>query len=264
MTGILHTVRSADGTTIAYEEFGAGPPLVLVHGGISDRTYWAPVVPALAERFTVLTVDRRGRGRSGDAAQFSIEAECEDVAAVVDAVNEPVHLLGHSYGAICALEAALRTPNLRTLTLYEPPLGMDPFPEPFIAEIEALITSGDRDAAVTLFMGDVVGLPPEVLAELQADRAAWPPMVDTVHTLPREIRAVGGFIFDAERYRAITVPTVLLAGSESPPELRRGVELVQGAVSDALVVVMDGVDHEAVTTGPEILVAAVVSALLGR
>jgi hypothetical protein len=74
-------------------------------------------------------------------------------------------------------------------------------------------------------------------------------MVDTVHTLPREIRAVGGFTFGAERYRAITVPTVLLAGSESPPELRRGVELVQGAVNDALVVVMDGVDHEAVTTG---------------
>ena len=68
----LHTVRSVDGTTIAYEEFGAGSPLVLIHGSISDRTYWTPVIPPLAERFTVITVDRRGRGDSGDAPTYAI------------------------------------------------------------------------------------------------------------------------------------------------------------------------------------------------
>ncbi|MGQ0717851.1 MAG: alpha/beta fold hydrolase [Pseudonocardiales bacterium] len=99
MSTVLHKVRSKDGTSIAYEKFGAGQPFVLVHGGISDRTYWAPVVPALAQRCTVLTVDRRGRGASGDAASYAIDREFEDVAAVVDAIGEPVHLLlGHSYG----------------------------------------------------------------------------------------------------------------------------------------------------------------------
>ncbi len=94
----LRTARSTDGTPIAYETVGAGPPLVLVHGSVSDRGYWAPVSPALAEDYTVVTVDRRGRGASGDTTPCTIEREFEDVAAVVDAIGVPVHLVGHSYG----------------------------------------------------------------------------------------------------------------------------------------------------------------------
>ena len=223
MRGSLHTIRSTDGTPIAYEEVGSGPPLVLVHGGVCDRTYWAPVVPALAQHFTVFTVDRRGRGASGDVAPYAIEREYDDIAAVVDAIGEPVHLLGHSYAGICALEAALRTPNLRTLTLYEPPFGMNgAIAEEFAVELEALVAAGDRDAAVALMMSEVVGLPPDVLAELRADTAAWQPMVDSVHTMPREARSVMACVFDARRYSAIDVPTVLLTGTLTPPELLRG------------------------------------------
>lgn len=264
MHGLLHTVRSTDGTPIAYEKIGAGPPLVLVHGGVSDRTYWAPVAQALAERFTVVTVDRRGRGASGDTAPYAIEREFDDIAAVVDAIGEPVHLLGHSYAGICALEAALRTPNLRTLSLYEPPFGMnDAIPEEFAAELDALVAAGDDDAAVELMMIEVVGLPREALAELRAETAAWQPMVDSVHTLPRELRSVMTFAFDARRYTAIDVPTVLLTGTLTPPELCVGVGLVRDAVTGARVVSMEGVDHEAVTTGPEVLTAALVGTLLG-
>ncbi|MGH3775933.1 MAG: alpha/beta fold hydrolase [Pseudonocardiaceae bacterium] len=266
MNTVLHKVRSKDGTSIAYEEFGAGPPLVLVHGGISDRTYWAPIVPALAQRCTVLTVDRRGRGASGDAASYAIDREFEDVAAVVDAIDEPVHLLGHSYGGICALEAALRTENLVTLVLYEPALvlnGAAGIPASFIEQLEALVAAGERDRATELMMSEIVGLPAEVLAELRADAAAWQPMVDCVHTLPRELRSVSAFVFDAARYRALDVPTVLLAGTDSPPELHVGVGLVHDAVDGARVVTMHGVDHEAVTTGPDVLTATLMD-LLGR
>ena len=262
MHGKLHTARSADGTPIGYETTGAGAPLVLVHGGVSDRTYWAPVVPALAERFTVVSMDRRGQGASGDTAPYSIERECDDVAAVVDAFGEPVHLVGHSYGGLCALGAALRTSNLRTLTLYEPaivPPGT--VPEEFAAAIEALVESGERDAAVELMMGELVGLPADALAGLRADPALWQPMVDAVHTLPRELRTVMGFVFRPESCAAIDVPTALLTGSLSDPALRAGVDLVRGAVPGARVVHMEGVDHEAVTTGPEVLTAALVDAL---
>ena len=77
------TVASADGTPIAVWRSGNGPPLVLVHGTAADHSRWAPVLPALAARFTVLAVDRRGRGASGDARDYALEREAEDVAAVI-------------------------------------------------------------------------------------------------------------------------------------------------------------------------------------
>ena len=104
------SVVSADGTTIGFESLGAGPPLVLVHGGTADRTRWAPVRERLAERYTVHIVDRRGRGLStAEADQYDIRREGEDIAAVVAAVGPDVYLFGHSYGALCSLEAALLT-----------------------------------------------------------------------------------------------------------------------------------------------------------
>jgi pimeloyl-ACP methyl ester carboxylesterase len=265
MAANLHTVRSADGTTIAFEETGSGPPLVLVHGGVSDRTYWTPVVPALVQHFTVFAVDRRGRGASGDAPSDALEREFADLAAVVDTIGEPVHLVGHSYGGVCALDAALLTGNLRTLTLYEPPFGLEgEIPEQLVASLEALIAAGEPDAAVASFMGEVVGLPPDALAELRADRSAWRPMVDCAHTLPRELRAVSSLAFSPRRYRGIDVPTALLGGTESTPDLRVGIELVHGAIAGSRVVMMDGVDHEAVTTGPDVLVRTLVDVLAGE
>jgi pimeloyl-ACP methyl ester carboxylesterase len=217
-------------------------------------------VPTLARHFTVVVVDRRGRGDSGDAPGYAIEREAEDVAAVIDAIGEPVHLLGHSYGGVVALQAALRSDGLRSLALYEPPIGFDGLPEALIAELDELITAGAPAAAVELFMGETVGLPADVLAELRADTAAWRPMVDSAHTLPRELRSVADFRFDPGRYGDLSVPTVLLAGTDSPPELHVGVEILRAALG-APVRMMPGVDHEAVTTGPAVLSAAIIELL---
>src|SRR5688572_23578187 len=93
------TVRSADGAAIACWRSGQGPPLILVHGTGADHRRWAPVLPALRDRFTVWAVDRRGRGGSGDAEEYALEREADDVAAVVAAADEPASVLGHSYGA---------------------------------------------------------------------------------------------------------------------------------------------------------------------
>src|SRR5205085_11481698 len=116
----------------------------------ADHTRWAPLLPALDERFTVHAVDRRGRGASGDDRDYAIEREFEDVAAVVDAIGGPVHLLGHSYGALCALEAALRSDRLRSLVLYEPPIpaGVTIYPPGMIDRLQALLDAGDRDGVV--------------------------------------------------------------------------------------------------------------------
>src|SRR6266511_5282902 len=116
------TIRSHDGTRIVYEQLGSGPPLIMVHGGLVDRTFWGPSMPLLAQHFTVYVMDRRGHGRSDPyRADHTIEREYEDVLALVAAVGVPVAVLGHSSGALLALHTARRTPQVRQLVLYEPP-----------------------------------------------------------------------------------------------------------------------------------------------
>jgi pimeloyl-ACP methyl ester carboxylesterase len=254
-TRTIHTITSPDGTQIAYQLSGDGPPLVLVHGGISDHSYWHAVLPALEARFSVYAMERRGRGHSGDTQPYAIEREYEDIAALVESIGEPAYLLGHSYGAICAVEAALRVDDLRGLVLYEPPFDPNGFaflPE-FSDSLEALLAAGDRAGVIRKMMAEVIGLSPEELVELEASES-WPALVATAHTLPRELRAVEAYRFDAERFRALTVPTVLLDGDQSPDEIRLGVRLLDEVVPDSRLVTMPGVGHEAVETGPETFV----------
>jgi pimeloyl-ACP methyl ester carboxylesterase len=94
---------------------------VLVHGTAADHCRWTPVLPAFEQHFSVCAIDRRGRGGSGDPGDYyAIKREFEDISAVVNSVGEPTILLGHSYGALCALEAAPFTTNVRKLVFYEP------------------------------------------------------------------------------------------------------------------------------------------------
>src|SRR5215210_6787305 len=117
----LETVTSSAGTSIVYLRSGEGPPLVLVHGTAADHIRWTPVLPAFEQHFTVYAIDRRGRGGSDDSGDYAIEQEFEDIAAVVDSLGEPAFLLGYSYGALCALEAALLARNVRKLVLVHKP-----------------------------------------------------------------------------------------------------------------------------------------------
>src|SRR3990170_5412025 len=148
----MYSVKSKDGTLIAYERSGTGPALVLVHGTTADHTRWAPVLPILEKKFTLYAVDRRGRGVSGDFEVYSIEREYEDIAAVVSFIREPVNLLGHSYGALCALEAALLVTNLNKLILYEPAIHSDKplYPPGIRTAIQAALDSGDREKVLLI------------------------------------------------------------------------------------------------------------------
>lgn len=111
----MEQVTSTDGTAIAFWRSGAGQPLLLVHGTTADHRRWSGISPHLERHFTVYAMDRRGRGGSSDSPDYDIMREAEDVAAVVEAMGEPVSILGHSYGAICSLEAALLTDKVRRL-----------------------------------------------------------------------------------------------------------------------------------------------------
>lgn len=253
---------SRDGTAIACERTGTGTPLVLVHGTTADHLRWAPVLPALGEHFTVYACDRRGRGASGDGASYAIEREFEDIAAIIDGIGGPVDLLGHSYGALCSLEAALLAKSLRRLVLYEPPIpaGRPITPHGVIDRLQSLLDAGDEDGVVTTFMREVPRVPPRELERLRA-LPAWRARVEAAGTIPRELRAHDGYTFDPERFRDLKVPLLLLLGGDSPPFFRAALDRVQAAVPSARLVVLPGQQHVAIDTAPELFAGEVISFL---
>ena len=258
--GHVEKVVSEDGTPIAVCASGEGPPLVLVHGAAADHSRWAPVLPALEERFTVLAVDRRGRGLSGDADGYALEREFEDVAAVVAWAGEGISVLGHSYGGICALEAALLTDRIEKLVLYEPPMGFLESPPHVVDRLEALLAAGERDELVAFFMREVAGLPSDQV-ELMRSLPAWEARLAVAHTIPREERASREYAFDADRFRELRVPTLFLEGGDSPDPFKEAGEAVRAALPDCRVVVMPGQRHAAMDTGTELFTAEVLSFL---
>lgn len=213
-------VKSNDGTPMAYHRHGEGSSLVLVHGTTADHTRWTPILASLERHFTVYAMDRRGRGESEDAELYTLEREFEDVAAVVNAARPPVNLLGHSYGALCAMEAALRTTHLHKLVLYEPPFpveGIEMYPPGARERLQALLKQGDREGLLVAFFQDIVHMPDKELARLRSE-PAWQARLAAAHTLVREM-ADADYVFNPGRFRTLAVPTLLLVGENSPPFL---------------------------------------------
>jgi pimeloyl-ACP methyl ester carboxylesterase len=254
-------VRSQDGTPIGYTVGGAGPPLVLVHGTTGGHWSFDLLAPHLTERFTVCAVDRRGRGESGDAADYSMEREFEDLAAVVDSLDEPAALFGHSYGATAALGAALATVNLTKLVLYEPSPGLSVVPDEVVGRLEELVAEGNREQALVETFR-LIGLSDEEIDHIRG-AASWPERVAAVHTVPREIRAEAAFRADPERLRSVERPVLLLLGEESPDWARASTEELSAALPNAAISILPGQGHAATTTAPS-LVADEITRFLAR
>ena len=262
----METVRSNDGTLIAYEKSGRGAPLVLVHGTSADHTRWAPVLQPFQKRFTVYAVDRRGRGRSGDTEPYAIEHEFEDIVAIINSIGEPVNLLGHSYGGICALEAAARTKNLRRLILYEPPIstGADIYSATVVNTMRDLLAEGDRDGVIATFMREVPRVPPPQL-ELLRSLPAWQGRVAAAHTILRELEVSNnGYQFEPLKFARVTTPTLLLLGGASPDFFAAAINQVHRALPNSQIVVMPGQQHVAMDSAPDLFVKAVLDFLAGQ
>jgi pimeloyl-ACP methyl ester carboxylesterase len=245
-----------DGTPIAYERTGSGAPLVLVHGTLASHTHWASIIPALNQHYTVYAIDRRGRGESGDASPYSIEREFEDIAAVVDSIGAEVNVLGHSYGALCVLEASLLTSHIRSVVAYEPPPA--PVPEGLLDRLEELLDAGNREGAVLTFVRELVRMPPHEV-ERWKSTPVFPARVAAAHTIPREFRAVEElYQFKADRFKQMNVPVLLLLlDGDSPTFARRNTEQWHAALPNSRVVVMPGQQHIAMDTAPDLFVSEV-------
>ena len=248
---VLEHVSSTDGTRIGYRRSGAGPPLVLVHATTGAHWSFNLLLPALVDRFTVYAIDRRGRGESGDHADYSIEREFEDVAAVVDSIAEPAGVFGHSSGATVALGAGLVASNLDKLVLYEPSPGIAAVPPEDLERIDAFVAGGDREEALVFALG-AFGLTPDEIDQIQA-LPSWPERVEAAHTVTREVRAEESYTVDPERFRDLAIPVLLLLGEKSPGWARDGIERIESTLPNARVAILEGQGHAATMTAPELV-----------
>jgi len=254
------SVVSADGTRIGCEVGGTGPPLLLVHGSTADRSRWATVRDALAARFTLHLMDRRGRGLSAAEAPgpYALAREAEDVAAVLAAIGPGALVLAHSYGGTCVLAAVAGgggAPPARLL-IYEPAFGtaVGPvFPAAALDAVEAAIVRDDPEAALETFFADVLLLGP---GEIDAMRGtpAWRMRVACAHTLAREAREANAF---APAGGDVGAPVRFLLGTESAPPLVRSTMAAHASVPGSSVRELPGQGHAAMDTAPERFVGEV-------
>jgi pimeloyl-ACP methyl ester carboxylesterase len=254
----MEKVISNDGTEISFLRRGNGPPLILVHGTTADHTRWLPIIPYFEKQFTVYAMDRRGRGESGDSPNYHIMREAEDIAAVVKAIDDPVYLLGHSYGGLVALEAALLTDNIKKLILYEPPVPAGkPFYPPGVPDkMQPLIDNGEFESALEIFLKEVVKMP-DYEFEKYKQLPAYKKRIQIVPTIPRETMVEKFYTFRPDKFAGLQVPVLLLLGGDSPSVFREATELVDSALSDSRIVIMQGQKHIAMDTNTELFVEEV-------
>jgi pimeloyl-ACP methyl ester carboxylesterase len=236
----METLRSADGTTIAFERTGSGPPLVIVGGALSDRKGAADLAAHLADGLTVVTFDRRGRGDSTDTQPYAPEREIEDIEALIRAVGGSAFVFGHSSGAALSLRAAEARLPIERLAVYEPPFIVDdarePIPDDHVRHVDELLAAGRRGDAIESFMVVGVQVPAEVVAGMRGS-PAWPAMESMAHTLAYDYRvlddAMAGSPVPLERFATLAIPTLVLDGGASPDWIRNAARTLAGIIPGA-------------------------------
>jgi pimeloyl-ACP methyl ester carboxylesterase len=259
----IHTITSNDKTLISFQQSGTGHPLLFVHGTSTDHNSWSQVSPRLEDHFSVYAMDRRGRGASGDSSDYALLREVEDLVAVVEAIGAPVALVGHSFGGLLSLEAALLTDKITHLILYEPAIPLDslPYPPDVPNQIQTLLDRAELELAMELFLRQVANLTEQELAEYRQSWL-WNLRIPIALTIPRELAVVENYIFNGEKFSGLKVPTMFLLGSESPPFARKGVEIVAAALPNSQIVSLPGQQHVAHLTNPDLFARTVERFLL--
>jgi len=247
----MSTVRSSDGTAIAYDKSGEGPPVILVDGALCYRASGPsrPLAALLAPRFTVYTYDRRGRGESGDTAPYAVEREVEDLQAVIEEAGASACVYGISSGAALALEAARRGAGIERLALYEAPFIVDDsrpaLAGDYLPRLNQLLAADRRGDAVRLFLREV-GLPGVVIA-LMRFLPAWSKLKAVAHTLPYDFATLDGFQagqpLPATRWTTVTMPTLVVVGGKSPAWFHHGVQALADALPNARHHLLEGQTH---------------------
>lgn len=248
-----NTVTSKDGTTIAFDKTGQGPALILVAGAFSYRKYSGQVKLAslLAKHFTVYNYDRRGRGDSTDTKPYAIEREVEDLKAVIDAAGGSAYVWGLSSGAALALRAAASGLNITKLAVHEPPFVVEVNdrkpPSDFIAHVTDLIAADRRDDAVKYFMVDGMGAPGFVIPLMHIMPGVWQKLTAVAPTLPYDAKLLEGYTagkpLSDKEWTSVTMPTLVMAGSESPVLFHHTARALAKVLPHAQLLMKKGLGH---------------------
>lgn len=253
----MGSVTGPGGATVGFDVLGSGPPLVLVHGVFTNRvSNWITVRDGLAARFTVYAVDRRGRGETSPSPAASTREEFEDVAAVIRSVDQPVFLLGHSYGAHVALGAASLLPDrVRKLILYEPPTAgsLSGTTEQALQEDAR---RGDWDAFVARFFREVAEVPSDELKSIQSS-PIWGMLVAGAKPTLSDIEAFRRYDFDPKEFGSLAIPVTFLCGSDSPPIQFVATDALMKTLPDARRLELRGQGHDGMYGDPLLFVETV-------
>ena len=249
MDQVLLTTKSADGTEIAYETDAAGPPLVMAGGALNGRGSAAVLLPQLADRFTVVRYDRRGRGDSGDTPPYAPEREVEDLEAVIGAVGGPVYAFGHSSGAALTLFAARRGAPIRRMALYEPPFLVDDARAPLPADWLERLRAASPAEAVELFLTEAVGVPAPMVEQMKAG-PMWPGLAAIGHTVLYDNTIMwpyqqGKPLPREWAYEVGSTPTLVIDGGRSPAWMRNAAAATADLLPGAQALTLADCDHGA-------------------
>jgi pimeloyl-ACP methyl ester carboxylesterase len=247
----MKTVRSKDGTTIAYDQAGQGPPVILVDGALCYRASgpMAPLAKLLTPHFTVFTYDRRGRGDSGDTKPYAVEREVEDIDALLQVAGGSAFVYGISSGAALALEAAARLEGIRKLALYEAPFIVDnsrpPQPSDLLDRMSGLVAANRRSDAVKLFMR-AVGVPGFFIALMRC-MPVWSKLTGVAHTIPYDFTILNdnwsGKPLPSGRWESAGMPALVAAGGKSPAWMQNAMQALSGVLPDARHRTLEGQTH---------------------
>jgi pimeloyl-ACP methyl ester carboxylesterase len=254
----MEKVISKDGTDIAFERTGEGPAVILVSGALGERRAAAPLSALLAERYTVITYDRRGRGDSGDTQPYTVESEIEDLDALVKAAGGSAFLYGHSSGAALALEATASGLPVKKLALYEPPFIVDnsrsPVAGDYVERLKAFLSEGRRGDAVEYFLISAVQVPVDIVNQMRGS-PMWTSMEKMAHTLPYDGMIMGstmsGKALPVGRWSTVTQPVLVMDGGASPAWMHHGVSQLAGLLASATYKTLQNQTH---AVDPNVLV----------
>jgi hypothetical protein len=248
----MQTVTSKDGTTIAYDRLGDGPPVILVTGAMCARDTNAELAERLSESLTVINYDRRGRGDSGDGSPgslVSLDREIEDLAALVAEAGGSAAFYGISSGGALVLEAAASGLDVTRLAVYEVPYSADEEAQArgraYARNVTAAVAEGRGGDAVDLFLG-LVGMPADMIAGMH-HAPHWPGMEAIGHTLPYDAAALGfatGGLLPEDKLTTITAPALVLDGGESRPWMREMQQRIAKTLPHAEYHTLDGQTHD--------------------